>query len=602
MELHGLIAAIETGPAVVLFLAIAAISAAVTWMLATSRGRAALAERQADVQRLVAAAKQEADAKLAAADVEAQRKYVESVKRFEEQTAETRKELKESDRRLQKREDALEQKMEVLVTKERKIELAEQKLAQTEQEFERKQAALNDMLSLQRGELLRITKMTPEQARAACLKRFEQEVEIEAGQIVDRLIGAAEENARERARYIVINAIQRYAAEHTCESVVNTIDVPNDEMKGRVIGREGRNIRAFEKATGVEVIVDDTPGIVTVSCFDPVRREVARLALERLIKDGRIHPTRIEELVAETQKEVEQRAFEAGRQAAQSANVPGLHRKIVELLGRLHYRTSYGQNVLKHSVEVAHLCALMADELGLDAAMARRCGLLHDIGKAITHDEAQGSHTRTGHEFAKRFAEAPQVLNAIAGHHGDVAATSPYTPLVTSADAISAARPGARRESLERYIKRLRELEEIATGFEGVRQAYAIEAGREVRVIVDAVKIDDRSSLKLARDVARRIEEQIATFPGEIKVSVLREVRATEYAISGRYRNDDRGGATEPFLIGGPPGDDTDGDPQPAEDEPRSGDGHPVDARPSGAPPRGRRPLRNSGGPRPNEE
>jgi ribonuclease Y len=288
------------------------------------------------------------------------------------------------------------------------------------------------------------------------------------------------------------------------------------------------------------VIVDDTPGIIQISCFDPVRKEIARAALDQLIRDGRIHPTRIEELVAGVTKEVEQRVVEAGREAAATAKVNGVNKKILDVLGRLQFRTSYGQNVLKHSIEVAHLCGLMADELGLDGVLARRCGLLHDIGKALDH-EAEGSHTKVGYEFARRFNEPPAVLNAICGHHGDVAATHPYTPLVAAADAMSASRPGGRRESIERYIKRLQELEAIATSFDGVQQAYAIEAGREVRVIVDAVRIEDRSALKLARDIARKIEQDVGAFPGEIKVTVLREVRATEYAISGKHRgNGDR--------------------------------------------------------------
>ena len=299
-------------------------------------------------------------------------------------------------------------------------------------------------------------------------------------------------------------------------------------MKGRVIGREGRNIRAFEKASGVDIIVDDTPGVIILSCFDPVRKEIGRQALTKLISDGRIHPTRIEEVVEEIRKNVEKEVMEIGKKAAMEANVQGLHRQLIDLLGRLHYRTSYGQNVLRHSIEVAYLCQVMADELGLNGTLARRCGLLHDIGKAVPHD-VEGTHPEIGEEICRKFNERPEVLNAVAGHHGDIPATSPYTPLVASADAISAARPGSRRESLERYIKRLRELEDIATGFSGVQQAYAIQAGREVRVIVDANKVDDASAMKIARDVAKKIESDM-TYPGEIKVTLLREVRAVEFA------------------------------------------------------------------------
>jgi ribonuclease Y len=503
-------------------------------------GRKERLQREKEAQRIVSDAGERAAERLKAAEVEAQKTVLEAMQRFEAETAETRKELKEVERRLDKREDALEKKMDVLTTKERKIDAAETQIAEREKGVQQKLADVENTLSQQRAELLRISRLTPDQAKSMCLRQIEQDVETEAGELVERIIGTAEENARERARYITISAIQRYAAEHTCETVVATVDVPSDEMKGRVIGREGRNIRAFEKATGVTVIVDDTPGIIQVSCFDPVRKEIARLALDRLIRDGRIHPTRIEDLVAEVTKEVEARVVEAGRDAAATAMVQGVNKKLLDILGRLQFRTSYGQNVLKHSIEVAHLCGLMADELGLDGVLARRCGLLHDIGKALDH-EAEGSHTKVGHDFARRMNEPPAVLNAILGHHGDVAATHPYTPLVTAADAISAARPGGRRESIERYIKRLQELEAIATSFEGVQQAYAIEAGREVRVIVDADRIEDRSALKLARDVARKIEQDVGSFPGEIKITVLREVRATEYAISGKHRgNGDR--------------------------------------------------------------
>jgi ribonuclease Y len=299
-------------------------------------------------------------------------------------------------------------------------------------------------------------------------------------------------------------------------------------MKGRVIGREGRNIRSFEKATGVDVVIDDTPGLVVVSCFDPVRREIARISLERLVQDGRIHPARIEEIVVATTKEMDEELIRIGKAAVQEANLPNIPKAVIPLLGRLGYRTSYGQNVLKHSLEVAYLAQMMADELGLDGQLARRAGLLHDIGKAMDHDQ-EGGHPQLGHEFLRRFNEPEAVLNACLGHHGDVPATTPYTPLIMAADAMSASRPGARRESLERYVKRLRELEELATGFDGVRQAYAIQAGREVRVIVDAKMVDDAISAQIARDIAKKIESNMQ-YPGEIKITVMREVRSVEYA------------------------------------------------------------------------
>jgi ribonuclease Y len=370
--------------------------------------------------------------------------------------------------------------------------------------------------------------MSAEQAKAQLFAALEHELEGEAAVIVERILTEARDNANQKVREITLTAIQRYAAEHTCDSTVSTVDIPSDDMKGRVIGREGRNIRAFEKVTGVDVIVDDTPGVVVVSAFDPIRREVARLSLERLVQDGRIHPGRIEEIVDSTRKELEKELIDIGKRAAVEANVSGLQRKQLDLLGRLKYRTSYGQNVLQHSIEVAYLCQIMADELGLDGRLARRCGLLHDIGKAVDH-EVEGGHPKIGADICKRLKERPEVLNAIAGHHGDVDPISPYTPLVTAADAISASRPGGRRESLERYIQRLEQLETIANSHNGVKQAYAIQAGREIRVIVDADRVNDALAAKLARDIAKRVEEEM-TYPGEVKISVLREMRAVEYA------------------------------------------------------------------------
>ncbi len=529
MALATLVAAGEGWAGMILTALIsAAVGGAAAWLLLGSRGRSLLAASRSESERVLTDARARSDELIRSAEVDAQKKLLETMDRFERETAEARKELKASEQRLAKREDTLDKKLDVLHTKEKKIEDAEQRVAAAEQRVAQTQAQVDALLADQRQELLRVSRLSPEEARELCLRRMESEVEREAGQMVERVISQAEENARTRARQITIEAIQRYAAEHTCESTVATIDVPSDDMKGRVIGREGRNIRSFEKATGVTVIVDDTPGVVSVSCFDPVRKEVARQTLERLIKDGRIHPTRIEELVQQVQTEVEEKIVEAGKAAAIETHVNGLNKKILDVLGRLQYRTSYGQNVLRHSVEVAFLCGIMADELGLDGELARRCGLLHDIGKALDHD-VEGTHTQIGADFCKRFNEHAAVINAVAGHHGDVPATFPYTPLVTAADAISASRPGGRRESLERYIKRLQELEQIATEFPGVKQAYAVEAGREIRVIVDAVRIDDRSSLKLARDVAKKIEETM-TYPGEIKVTVLREIRAVEYA------------------------------------------------------------------------
>jgi len=391
-----------------------------------------------------------------------------------------------------------------------------------------KDKQLSVLMAQQKNQLLKITAMGIEDAKELLLKRLEDECEHEMSALIARKLEETAEASGEKSREIISTAIQRYAAEQTCEVSVSTVEIPSDDMKGRVIGREGRNIRAFEKATGVDVIVDDTPGMIIVSGFNPVRREVARLSMERLIQDGRIHPSRIEELVAQTKKDVNHKVLQLGKDAAVEANVRGLSNKILSLLGALSFRTSYGQNVLRHSIEVAFLAQVMADELGLDGSVARRAGLLHDIGKAIDH-EVEGGHPDIGANYLKRFNESAIVLNAVAGHHGDLPADNPYTPLVGAADAISASRPGARRETLERYIKRLEKLEEIAGAFKGVENAYAIQAGREIRVIVDAEKVDDESAMKIARDIAKKVEDEM-TYPGEIQVTLLREVRCIEYA------------------------------------------------------------------------
>jgi ribonuclease Y len=511
-----------------LFLLGLALGATAFYLIPYLLGRARREQAERECRRLVEEATAQADAIVKNAAVDAKAEYIKRTEQFERETADTRVQLREVERRLEKREDTLDRKLDTLVSKEKALETLEKSVRERETAAETKDKQLTELLTEQRSTLLKIAGMSAEEARAVVLRRLEDELEQEAAELIERHLADAKETARDKAREVIIIAIQRYAAEHTCDSTVSTVDIPSDDMKGRVIGREGRNIRAFEKATGVDVIVDDTPGVVVVSGFDPVRREVARQSLERLIQDGRIHPARIEEIVEETRKKVRDECLEIGKKAAIEANVHGLHRKQIDLLGRLHFRTSYGQNVLRHSIEVSYLCQVMADELGLDGALARRCGLLHDIGKAVDH-EVEGGHPQIGVDICKRFNERPEVLNAILGHHGDVEPTSPYTPLVAAADAISASRPGSRRESLERYIKRLQQLEEIAQAFDGVSQAYAIQAGREIRVIVDATKVDDGVSVKMARDIAKRIEEEM-TYPGEVKVTVLRELRAVEYA------------------------------------------------------------------------
>ncbi len=481
-----------------------------------------------DIQRQIEAAKREAENIIKSAQLDA---AAETIKRKEEFTAEVdriRAELRETETRSAKREDVLERQAEGLQKREESFRQQEQELDRRLRNVELKDKQLSALMAQQKNQLLKITAMDINEARELLLKRLEDECEHEMSALIARKVDEVTEAVDEKSREIISTAIQRYAAEQTCEVSVSTVDIPNDDMKGRIIGREGRNIRAFEKATGVDVIVDDTPGTIVVSGFNPVRREVARLSMERLIQDGRIHPSRIEELVTQTKKDVNLKLLQLGKDAAVEANVRGLNNKVLSLLGALSFRTSYGQNVLRHSIEVAFLTQVMADELGLDGSMARRAGLLHDIGKAIDH-EVEGSHPAIGANYLKRFNESPIVLNAVAGHHGDIPPDNPYTPLVGAADAISASRPGARRETLERYIKRLENLEEIAGSFKGVENAYAIQAGREIRVIVDASKVDDGAAMKIARDIANKIEAEM-TYPGEIQVTLLREVRCIEYA------------------------------------------------------------------------
>ncbi len=491
-------------------------------------GKQRLVKAQQEAEQTIDEAKKQADVIVKTANVEAKAEFIAKLEEFEKQSTQVRDELKEAERRLEKRADTLDKKLDTLSSKEKQLELADAKLRERDEAMQRDEQELERVLGEQRSQLMRITGLSMDNAREMLLDRIKSEVEHDAAALIERMLGDAKETAETKAREIVITAIQRYASEHTSASTVSTVDIPSDDMKGRVIGREGRNIRAFEKATGVDVIVDDTPGLVVVSAFDPVRREIARLSLEKLIQDGRIHPARIEEIVQEQTEEVAKTIFDRGKKASVESNVGGLNKKLIDLLGRLSYRTSYGQNVLRHSIEVAYLCQVIADELGLDGTLARRCGLLHDIGKAVDH-EVEGGHPAIGADICKRFGERPEVLNAIAGHHGDVEATSPYTPIVAAADAISASRPGGRRESLERYIKRLEQLEDIAYSFGGVKQAYAVQAGREIRVIVDSESVDDHNAAKTAYDIAKKIEQEM-TYPGEVKVTLIRELRAVEFA------------------------------------------------------------------------
>jgi ribonuclease Y len=483
---------------------------------------------ETDQQRQIEGAKREAENIIKSAQIDAAAETIKKKEQFTSEANKIRAEQHETEMRLSKREDALDRQAELLQQREKSLKHQQKEIDRRTHNVGLKEKQLSVLLAQQKNQLLKITAMNINEAKDLLLKRLEDECEYEMSAVIQRKVEESTETADEKSREVISCAIQRYAAEHTCEVTVSTVEIPNDDMKGRIIGREGRNIRAFEKATGVDVIVDDTPGMIVVSGFSPVRREVARLSMERLIQDGRIHPSRIEELVAQTKKDVNHKLLQVGKDAAVEANIRGLSNKVLSLIGALSYRTSYGQNVLRHSVEVAFLSQVMADELGLDGSIARRAGFLHDIGKAIDHD-VEGNHPAIGANYLKRFSESPVVLNAVAGHHGDVPPDNPYTPLVAAADAVSASRPGARRETLERYIKRLERLEEIAGGFKGVENAYAIQAGREIRVIVSAEQVDDEAAMKIARDIAKKVEDEM-TYPGEIQVTLLREVRCVEYA------------------------------------------------------------------------
>ena len=483
---------------------------------------------QQDLERQIEGAKKEAENIVRTAQLEAAAESLKKKEAVAREIEQAKSEIRQAESRLSKHEDAIDRQNELLVQREKELLAGRQSLKQRTVNVENKDRQVSSIIAQQKNQLLKISAMNTDEARGLLLQKLEDECEHEMNATIQRKTEEMNELAEEKGREILSLAIQRYAAEQSCEVSVSTIDIPSDDMKGRIIGREGRNIRAFEKATGVDVIVDDTPGVIVISCFNPVRREVARVAMDRLIQDGRIHPSRIEELVEQTSKDVLQKMLQIGKTAAVEADVRGLNNKILTQIGVLNFRTSYGQNVLRHSVEVAFLAQVMSDELGLEGAIARRAGLLHDIGKSMDH-EIEGGHPAIGANFLKRFGESSVVLNAVEAHHGDIVADNPYTPLVAAADAISASRPGARRETLERYIKRLEKLEEIATGFKGVESSFAIQAGREIRVIVNADNVNDDVALKTARDIAKKIEEEM-TYPGEIKVTLLREVRCVEYA------------------------------------------------------------------------
>ena len=512
----------------ILFVVGAGIGFAVTLLMRRSKEAAKASVAAAEAEALLAKARGEAesikkDAQLAAKEESLQRR-----EKTASEEAARRRELSDLELRLGRLEESLAERDQTLEKRMRQFQEQEKEAAARRTRIEAKEKEVEGILEQQKQTLTSLAGMTREEARTMLLEKIRADLEIEREGLVTRMLDRAKEEVEDKARTIVSTAIQRVAADHSAEITVASVELPNEELKGRVIGREGRNIRAFERASGVDVIVDDTPGVIVVSAFDGVRRETARRALERLLKDGRIHPTKIEETMRVCKEEMEEVVQEAGRKAVQDTDLHGIHPKIVSLLGRLKYRTSYGQNVLLHSTECAALCGVMAAELGLDTKIAARCGLLHDIGKAVDH-EVEGGHAQIGGDIARRCGEDPVVVNAIAAHHEDIKQETVYAVLAAAADAISAARPGARRDSLERYVKRLQALEEIAHRYDGVEQAFAIQAGREVRVIVNPGKVSDRAARKIAYDLARHIEAEL-TYPGEVKVTCVRETRVTEVA------------------------------------------------------------------------
>ena len=485
------------------------------------QAEAAIGSAEKEAERIVEDAKKEAESQKKIALVEAKDEIHKSRSELEKETKERRNELSRQERRIQQKEENLDKKNDSL---EKKDEILQKKIKQAEEKLEEADKIKKSQLEI----LERISQFTMDQAKEHLLSMLENELTHEKALKIQAFEQQLKDECEEKARDLISLAISKCSADQVSESAVSVVPLPNDEMKGRIIGREGRNIRTLETLTGVDLIIDDTPEAITLSCFDQARREVARIALEKLIADGRIHPSRIEEMVDKARREVEHIIKQEGERAVLETNVHGLNHELVRLLGRLHYRTSYRQNVLNHSVEVAHLAGIMASELGVDANLARRAGLLHDIGKALSY-EIEGSHVQIGVDVCRKYKESPEVIHAIEAHHGDVEIKSVVAALVQAADAISAARPGARSENYENYIKRLEKLEEICTSYEGVEKSFAIQAGREVRIMVYPDQINDEKMVIVARDIAKRIEDEM-DYPGQIKVNIIRESRAVEYA------------------------------------------------------------------------
>ncbi len=485
-----------------------------------------VAEREAS--RILEDSERKAETVLKEADLEVKDRLFKMKSDFDTETKETRSELKKREMHLMQKEENIERKTEQLERRDHELSRKVKTLTKREGKLQRKELEAEELIEEQKMQLEKISGLTADQAKELLIRAMENEARYEGAKLIKKIENETKEQADRKSKKILATAIQRYAGDFVAERTVSVVQLPSDEMKGRIIGREGRNIRALEAATGIDLIIDDTPEAVILSGFNPVRREVARISLTRLISDGRIHPARIEDVVKKVGQEVDVAIKEAGEQAGFDLGVHGIHNELTKYLGRLKFRTSYAQNVLQHSIEVGFLSGIMASELGLNVKMARRMGLLHDIGKAVDH-EVEGPHAVIGSRLAKKFNESPKVVHAIAAHHEDVPPSSVYALLVQAADGLSGARPGARKELLENYIKRIEDLENIANSFKGVENTYAIQAGRELRVIVESEAISDEESIMLSRDIAKKIEESL-TFPGQIKVTVIRETRAVEYA------------------------------------------------------------------------
>ncbi len=487
-----------------------------------------LEEARGSAEKIIEEAKKEAHSIKKDAEVKAKEYWYNEKRKFEKESYEERRRLEKERKALDERENQLDRRADSISRKERELRNLEKTLQERERNIKAKEDRLEQLIQEESKKLEEVARLTREEAKAELMRTLEAQARYEAAQLVYKIREEAKEKAEKEAKEIIATAIQRCATSHTAESSVSVVPLPSDDMKGRIIGREGRNIRAFEAATGVEVIIDDTPEAVTLSAFDPMRREIARLALEKLMQDGRIHPARIEEVVEKVKQEFDEYIKKIGEEVLLELGIAGLHPELVKYIGKMKFRYSYGQNLLQHSIEVAKLSGIIAGELGLREDLAKRAGLLHDIGK-LADDTYEGPHAVIGAQIAKKFGENDLVVNAIAAHHEDVDPQSPYAVIVAAADAISGSRPGARRESLEAYIKRIERLESIATSFQGVEKAYAIQAGRELRIIVEADKVSDVEAFDLAREVASKIEEELE-YPGQIKVTVIRETRAVEYA------------------------------------------------------------------------